>query len=99
MDKLKPCPFCGGNVELKHKEIDKCGNRQDGHLVTRWGVRCVNCGIEKDGGVSLYWFRHDETLELVSSNYDGRKKAIEAWNRRAADNKEIDFDYEAEDGQ
>lgn len=83
-DNLKPCPFCGCKAVLKHSGIEKCRNRENGDLITRWSVMCPNCGTQKEGGVSEYWFSIDETLRLVDSSFDGRQKAIEAWNRRAS---------------
>lgn len=85
MEELKPCPFCGGKASLENSGIEKCRNRENGDLITSWYVWCPNCGIKRDGGVSEYYFRKDETLILVNPMYDGRKKAIEAWNRRAND--------------
>lgn len=55
-------------------------------------------------------YRHNQTTFCVKCNnddcrvipvtyeYSEMNNAIEAWNKRA-DTKEIDFDYEAEDGQ
>lgn len=87
MDELKPCPFCGGKAYLEHIGIEKCRNPDNGDLITRWSVRCQKCGTEKQGGCSQYIFCKDETLRLVSQLYDGRSKAIEAWNRRADNGK------------
>lgn len=38
---------------------------------------------KKEGGVSEYYFCVDETVRLVSQAFNGRKEAIEKWNRRA----------------
>lgn len=83
--KLKPCPFCGTTPRLEHSEIERCRNRENGDLITKWKVRCGNCGAEKDGGATEYRFLSDETLKIAREHFDGRKKAIEAWNRRATD--------------
>lgn len=83
MIELKPCPFCGGKASLEHSGIEKCINRENGDLITRWRVQCRQCGVERKGGVSEYIFCRDETLMLRDEQFDGKKKAIEAWNRRA----------------
>lgn len=82
MDELKRCPFCGGRAELRNSGIAECRDKHNGDLITRWEVVCTICGIKKDGGASEYFFRNDETLELANTLFDGRTKAIEAWNRR-----------------
>lgn len=85
---LKPYPFCGCNASLEHSGIEKTRNRDNGDLITRWKVRCNNCGTEKDGGCSEYVFLNDETLMLKSRSFDGRRNAIEKWNRRAGETNE-----------
>lgn len=83
MSELKPCPFCGHEGVLRNSGIEQCRNKENGDLITRWEVWCPNCGTKKEGGVSEYYFCEDETVKLVSQRFDGRKKAIEKWNRRA----------------
>ena len=83
MDELKPCPFCGCRAELRNKGLAEIKSNRLGDLTTRWEVVCPNCGTKQDGGLSDYFFCQDETLKLVNSLFDGRKKAVEAWNRRA----------------
>ena len=81
---LKPCPFCGCVPVLTHGDIKltKSGEKIDGDLYTYWSIRCNNCGTEKSGYLSEYFFTKEETLK-IRENYNGKAKAIEAWNRRA----------------
>lgn len=82
--KLLPCPFCGGKPTLTHSglKLTTSGTSIDGDIITYWSVRCNNCGIEKSGYLSEYFFTREETLK-IRDNYDGRAQVIEAWNRRA----------------
>ena len=88
MAELKPCPFCGCKAALEHSGIEKTRSRDNGDLITTWRVRCQNCGTEQSGGVSEYLFLKDETICIKNPLFDGRRKAIEAWNRRAEDGQE-----------
>lgn len=82
---LKPCPFCGGQAQLKHTKLEKCINSDNGDFCTRWSVYCPTCGIKRDGGLTEYRFTSDETLKIRSLSFDGRTQAIENWNRRIED--------------
>ena len=82
---LTPCPFCGGKPVLQHEGIEKTRSSENGDLIVRWYVKCPNCGTKKEGGITEYLFMKDETLVIKSEHYNGRQKAIEAWNRRATD--------------
>ena len=80
-ENLKPCPFCGGELEdslgpLRHPfsqeylDLLKANNRWDNALSfnaeENWQVYCYHCGC--------------------AGKYDSSKiVAIESWNRRAAD--------------
>ena len=66
-DKLKPCPFCGGQGEItEHWESIGMGAN-----VRQYYVCCESCGAR--GGMA------DEYFE----NGNLRNKAINRWNRRA----------------
>ena len=71
-DKLKPCPFCGGEAEVydyesKHDiyDPDTLGY-VDTEYYTKYGVGCVLCGC-------------------IVADRNSETEAIEAWNRRATD--------------
>lgn len=82
-NKLKPCPFCGGEAHLEHSRVEMSG-RTNADIVTTWNVRCANCGTEKRGLASHYVIGDDEVLRLVDDAFmDGRIFAITQWNRRA----------------
>ena len=50
---LKPCPFCGNNVKLKHYKTDKCD---------WWYVACQTCGIAVDPWM---WNAHQTKNETI----------------------------------
>jgi Lar family restriction alleviation protein len=94
MDKLKPCPFCGGKAVFMTKQ----NNSSHTCVSFSFAIECSKCHTRPPKASDNVAFGLSSTGEIVTID-DGREKAIEAWNRRAADTKEIDFDYEAEDGQ
>lgn len=84
MDKLKPCPFCGGSV--KFIILDDEFNAHDEEY-------------EKDPWSGLLYGLYHSVKEnedcpianqdgemLGSYGYDTQKEAIEAWNRRVEEN-------------
>lgn len=79
---LKPCPLCGGSAMLENDGIKPTRSRDNGDLTTRWKVTCKNCSLAIPSVASEYYFGNDEILR-ISPYYDGRKKVIEKWNRRA----------------
>lgn len=83
MAELKPCPFCGSPVEFK--EIGMGLNK-------RSVIRCksLDCYMGYPGAFTS-WHNGDSTKAHAEM------RLATAWNRRCAEPKEIEFDYEAED--
>lgn len=74
MNKLKPCPFCGGAAYL-----ERCHRAFINAETTRVAfVRCKNCNA-RTGRFKL------EDYGKTSHSTEANEKAIEAWNRRAED--------------
>ena len=76
-EKLKPCPFCGGEADCNDKGIcDKDGN-------SLWWVECLGCGVSTNGHLYISeamktWNRRDGDKEK-----DSRIEALESWLRIA----------------
>lgn len=85
MSELKPCPFCGGEAELRH-DCDRIDNFPDGN-VTWWQceakVICLKCMVYKGG----YDFPADDINgrpSLIEKRCTDESNAvIKAWNTRA----------------
>ncbi len=76
MDKLKPCPFCGGNPTLR-----RCSTGTNGlKYFAGYEVTCDGCRMARTKQFETV-FDFELNGELVFEK-DGRKEAIEAWNRR-----------------
>ena len=67
-DKLKPCPLCGGKMEVKHQENQ---DHERGYYVT-----CTRC--------SLYFGldREDEDMGYLQGGYCNDETVILEWNAR-----------------
>lgn len=82
MNKLKPCPFCGGEAKLS-KVCDSYRTNPTA-IIHQFQVICTNgCCITPS--YKSYIFQ-DESGEVVVRE-NGAEKAIEAWNRRDDDGK------------
>lgn len=83
MAKLKPCPFCGGEVEAK-SHFSCVYERIYGV------VRCGSCHIEIMGTKSFdtydATYKGYDTPEWVKNAHaEAKQSAIEAWNMRAGE--------------
>lgn len=72
--KLKPCPFCGEVVELEKRPLWRGSHGY--HGCYEFVIQCQNCGCR----INL-----DKNDTVYRSEDAARDNAIEAWNRRAAD--------------
>lgn len=84
-DKLKPCPFCGCKATLQHDGLQvKHRNAPDfsGDFFALWTAMCTYCGTAKGKYRTEYKFNASGELEIYGKS-DGKKEAVEAWNRRA----------------
>jgi Lar family restriction alleviation protein len=90
--KLKPCPFCG-NAKFKVDRKSKfAGYNGLDHRVEQhtYSVRCTVCYARGGavGGRVLFGhslFGTDILPNWATTDAELKKKAIEAWNRRADD--------------
>lgn len=71
-EELKPCPFCGRKAKVKATKKDYVG-------FTIW-CEC-ECGAQTKG-FCPDMRKQDDTIENIE---ECKKRAIEAWNRRAND--------------
>lgn len=77
MTELKRCPFCGGKAVFSIK-TDFSHNLLKGY---EFNIRCAKCGAANPDREYRIEFRMNDSgeIEIVS---DGRKNAIEEWNKR-----------------
>lgn len=86
---LKPCPFCGSTklkIESKSVFVGSNGLDQGVNRLT-YSVRCNVChargGAASGKILSLYRFSIMQLPEWATTDIEIKKRAIEAWNRRA----------------
>ena len=101
MDKLLPCPFCGGTAKLSAKDHLWIGFKGDGRGVREYLIRaiCNKCKargpVIATGPVNTMYYcykrkEHHVTKEDVDALSSAESKAIAAWNRRAEpENKQL----------
>ena len=69
MDKLKPCPFCGGGAIVSSRDVEPQHDSWYGKKVEMF-AQCVKCGC------CLF-------DEYFHEGFISEDEAIAAWNRRA----------------
>ena len=85
-DKLKPCPFCGGEVTLEKYTNPTYCTDSEGNTFWRdepdgWMIECKNHGWRKDAkGVDV---AADVALYSWGTSEENKRELIEAWNTRA----------------
>lgn len=89
MSELKPCPFCGGTkLKIESKSVLAGYNGLDQRVERiTYSVRCNKCnargGTASGKILSLYRFSINKLPEWATTDTAVKQKAIEAWNRRA----------------
>ena len=71
MQKLKPCPFCGGEGEIQHsiyRTAPDFGYERMPQFDS-WYVKCKECLFAR----LPYW---------GNTEYDTKEQAVDAWNTR-----------------
>ena len=88
--KLRECPFCGSD-KVKVEGKNKKELSYEGLERRTYAVRCNKCHAR--GGTASGYIRNsfyhltERGKELMEHDCEIRKRAIEAWNRRATDEK------------
>lgn len=91
MDKLKPCPFCGGTkLKIERKSRLAGWNGLDMRVeMHTYSVRCNTCHARGGaiGGRVMDdpWTRCSQFPDWVTTDKTLEAKAAEAWNRRVND--------------
>lgn len=79
MSELKPCPFCGSKAAIEQTGY---GTTNNDSCNLSFLIKCRKCGAtvpDSCGFISLNLSSDGE----LNTWHDDRKRAIEAWNRRA----------------
>ena len=80
MPELKPCPFCGGEAEIKCNSYGTQKNEEIDRFARYFSIRCTKCRCELPRQFQVTF---DYSLDTgVRANESDLLKGIEAWNRR-----------------
>lgn len=82
-DELKECPFCGG---AKFTRNTDSGDERIGYNITHT-ITCSGCGCSKSARS-----KQDKNGWCVEGSDDVRKRAMNAWNTRAASTIEAELE-------
>lgn len=80
MDKLKPCPFCGGEAEFDQTAYGRTTDHSSVSL--QFEIRCKKCGATAPNAYGYISINLSSNGEL-NIWHDDKNPAIDAWNRRA----------------
>ena len=92
MSSLKPCPFCGGEAGIHQRRSSVRHYAERKEDIPASGV--LQRKIEYPDGAVRYeyikkqyvaWCLRTECIGRVFKAFDSKEDAIEAWNRRVAD--------------
>lgn len=75
VNELKPCPLCGGEARVI------CLTDGGHWFIKEYEVCCSRCGATMNRTYRSEFNINDTTGELVLL-HDGKKEAIDEWNRR-----------------
>lgn len=81
MERLKSCPFCGGEAKFLVKTYMANGVMREYSLGYSFGICCSKCDITTPKTDYILKFRLNDDGE-IELNVDERPLAIETWNRR-----------------
>lgn len=79
MEKLKPCPFCGGEAELMRTAVIVDTDRFS-QIKDRWIVKCKRGCCRSCEWIDNICHRPDGELVIAAN---GAEDAVEMWNKRA----------------
>ena len=78
MDKLKPCPFCGGEAEILHVRSGYSANPTT--IRDEFKAGCKSCEMYTKLYTTNIWI---DEKGVLHNEYNGAENATKAWNRRA----------------
>ena len=94
---LKPCPFCGGEADT-HKRRTSCRFYANSKRAIPKNGTLIREIIYSDGVKSFEYYKNEWVAQCsdtscigrVNKPYPSEKEAIEAWDRRADDERKTD---------